>query len=124
MDTILHTIPRAIWNDVLRKRPPSHFTRVCILDEFTEGITKPNRGNLRKVAMLFTGHSTLNYHLSKYEPDIFSKTLPHCLAEEETTKYYIKDNPKVVSPKNPFIGSFYLSITEVYRFRIYTEFLA
>ena len=94
-------ISRANWNTEIRARtkritqqkwrevPPSHFTRVW-RDINTKAICKLNRGNLRKITMFLTGHSTLNYHLNKYKPDKINKTCPHCLAEEETyTQHFI-----------------------------------
>lgn len=117
-------IPRATWNVALRARtkkivqqkwrevPPSHFTRVW-RDIYQKAIHKLNRGNLRKITMFLTGHSTLNYHLNKYKPDKINKTCPHCLAEEETTNHFIGQCPKWSAQRSALFQSFYLSITEV-----------
>ena len=92
--------------------PPSHFSRVW-RDKFATVIPKLNRGNLRKVTMFLPGHSTLNYHLNKFKPQLISKTCPHCLAEEETTNHFIGHCPKWSAQRSALFQSFYLSITEV-----------
>ena len=117
-------VPIAAWNMALRKRtlgnistkltniPPSHFKRVW-RNKFKSVSQTMNRDNLRKATMFLTGHSTLNYHLNKYNPDKIPKTCPHCLGAEETTDHFIGYCPKWSANRSALFKSFYLSVEEV-----------
>jgi hypothetical protein len=70
------------------------------------------RSNLRTLIGIVTGHSALNYHMSRLNV-LNSPTCPKCLEEDETAEHFVCRCPIYSRPRMDIWGAYELQTSEL-----------